>query len=155
MHTALLYKNLRQQLNKAEYIYTVAFPSQGGPKELSWSLMHWCLTFRIREEPTTLESQRIASRLPRAHKITPSRLRLLPPDYLFKSIVHAVPEAGYINQYLHQQPSAVLHARSLGFLVSRSVGEDGFFYILPKYADEGNYDQIGLQTQSVMCLYLV
>jgi hypothetical protein len=155
MHTALLYKNLRQQLNKAESIYTVTVISQGGPKELCWSLMHWCLTFRVREEPTTLESQRIVSRLPRAHKITTSRLQLLPPDYIFRSIVHAVPEAGYINQHLHQQPSAVLHARSLGFLVSRSVGQDGFLYILPKYADEGNYDQIGLQTQSVMCLYLV
>lgn len=36
MHTVLLYKNLRQQLNKAESIYTVTFISQGGPKELSY-----------------------------------------------------------------------------------------------------------------------
>jgi hypothetical protein len=38
MHMALLYKNLRKRLNKAESIYTVTFISQGGPKELCWKL---------------------------------------------------------------------------------------------------------------------
>jgi hypothetical protein len=50
------------------YLHSDALSGKVSPRSSSLSFLHGCLIFRVRREPATLESQRIVTRFPRAHK---------------------------------------------------------------------------------------
>ena len=142
MHAVLLYRSLRQHLDKAEYIYTVEVLS-GKVSARSSCPPAWKLAALVPDisDPARADHTGIATyrnSISTSTQIPPSRLRLLPAHYPLR--IHCLYGARskiHKCEGPHQQPSAVLHARILGSLVSRSVGQDGF-QLLPQHADEGN-----------------